>query len=160
MSDKPPPTTSSRLQGRIVESEGYGGGFSTGSKIFGLILGLAPALAIWRRAPLDLMPWIVGWIVLVSSVTFGLYVWDKRQARRNGWRISEPTLQFWALLGGWPGAFFGQRLLRHKSSKLSFLVIYWLIVGVHQFVAIDAILDWRMLRALRALMWDLRSQWF
>ncbi len=131
-----------------------------GNLILGAVLLVAPLLALWRRAMLEVIPWIVGGVALMSFVTFGFYAWDKRQARRGGWRVSEPTLQFLAFFSGWPGAFVAQRLLRHKSSKVSFLAIYWCIVIFHQFVAIDALLDWPMLRALRGWLWELRSQWF
>jgi len=33
-----------------------------------------------------------------------------------------------ALLGGWPGALVAQNRLRHKSSKMSFLVVFWATV--------------------------------
>jgi uncharacterized membrane protein YsdA (DUF1294 family) len=36
-----------------------------------------------------------------------------------------------ALLGGWPGAWFGQQILRHKSSKVSFRIAYWGTVALN-----------------------------
>jgi uncharacterized membrane protein YsdA (DUF1294 family) len=33
-----------------------------------------------------------------------------------------------ALLGGWPGALLAQKLLRHKSKKQSFQVVFWATV--------------------------------
>ena len=160
MSKPPTPPLASRSPSEIAPKPEDDRRFGIGNLILGAVLLIAPLLALWRRAMLDVMPWIVGGVALMSAVTFGLYTWDKRQARRGGWRISEPTLQFWAFFGGWPGAFVAQRLLRHKSSKGSFLVRYWLIVLFHQIVAIDALLDWPMLRALRGWLWELRSQWF
>jgi hypothetical protein len=50
------------------------------------------------------------------------------------------------LLGGWPGAFLAQRRLRHKSSKGSYLFVFVLIVGLHQFLAIDALRGWPFLK--------------
>jgi uncharacterized membrane protein YsdA (DUF1294 family) len=36
-----------------------------------------------------------------------------------------------SLAGGWPGAWFAQRLLRHKSSKDTFRRAYWVTVAAH-----------------------------
>jgi uncharacterized membrane protein YsdA (DUF1294 family) len=41
------------------------------------------------------------------------------------------------LVGGWPGAIVAQQMLRHKTSKVSFRVAFWLtvLVNVGVFVA-------------------------
>lgn len=75
----------------------------------------------------------VFWLVLViysaaSLLPFFAYAWDKSSARRGNWRTPESTLHLMALVGGWPGALSAQRLLRHKSSKKEFLLIFWLTV--------------------------------
>lgn len=36
------------------------------------------------------------------------------------------------LLGGWPGALIAQQKFRHKTRKVSFQVVFWAIVLVHQ----------------------------
>jgi len=58
--------------------------------------------------------------VLMSLATLMVYAWDRRRARRNGWRVSERTLHGLELLGGWPGGLLARRWLRHKSAKKSF----------------------------------------
>jgi uncharacterized membrane protein YsdA (DUF1294 family) len=35
------------------------------------------------------------------------------------------------LCGGWPGALIAQHWVRHKVGKLSFQIIFWLIVAAH-----------------------------
>lgn len=95
----------------------------------------------------------VGWVVLgvgaVSGIVFLLYAVDKRRAQRAGAeRLPEAGLHALELLGGWPGAFAAQRLLRHKNAKLSYQAVFWLIVALWQFVALDLLLGWRMTRAL------------
>ena len=68
---------------------------------------------------------------LLSVLTFYLYWRDKFAAQRNAWRTPENTLHAASLLGGWPGAWLAQRLLRHKSAKESFRQVYWTTVALH-----------------------------
>lgn len=64
----------------------------------------------------------------ISGATFLLYGYDKMQARNMEWRVSELTLQFLGLLGGWPGALVGMHFFQHKTRKTSFLIPFWGIV--------------------------------
>ncbi|MEQ9668262.1 DUF1294 domain-containing protein [Coleofasciculus sp. G2-EDA-02] len=67
----------------------------------------------------------------MSGLTFLLYAHDKSHARTGEWRIPEKTLHLCELAGGWLGAFIAQRTLRHKSSKNSYQVVFWVIVAFH-----------------------------
>ena len=67
----------------------------------------------------------------MSVVAFMFYYDDKKKAQRGQWRTQESTLHYLELGGGWLGAFLGQVFLRHKSSKESFQLVYWLIVLFH-----------------------------
>jgi uncharacterized membrane protein YsdA (DUF1294 family)/cold shock CspA family protein len=69
--------------------------------------------------------------LLVSALTFLLYLWDKRAARLSRWRTKESTLHTLALIGGWPGALIAQQKLRHKSRKMSFQLAFWVTVIVN-----------------------------
>lgn len=71
---------------------------------------------------------------LMSLLTFFLYAEDKSRAKRGNWRISEETLHFFELAGGWIGGFAAQRKLRHKSIKQSYQIIFWSIVIIHYIV--------------------------
>lgn len=66
-----------------------------------------------------------------SIVTFIAYASDKSKAERNAWRTPESTLHFFALAGGWPGAAIGQQVLRHKSQKRDFRIVFWFTVVVN-----------------------------
>lgn len=70
----------------------------------------------------------VAWHAVLGIVCFAAYAFDKRAARSGRRRTPERTLLLLGLVGGWPGGFVAQRILRHKSSKTSFLVKFWLTV--------------------------------
>jgi uncharacterized membrane protein YsdA (DUF1294 family) len=71
---------------------------------------------------------VVAVMSLVSYIAYGL---DKHQAVNGGRRVSERTLHLMAFLGGWPGAWFGQRQFRHKTQKVSFRIVFWILVVLH-----------------------------
>src|SRR6266704_6069537 len=70
-------------------------------------------------------------VAVMSLVCFIAYGLDKRQAGNGGRRVPERTLHLLAFLGGWPGALIGQRQFRHKTQKVSFRIVFWLVVVVH-----------------------------
>jgi uncharacterized membrane protein YsdA (DUF1294 family) len=63
---------------------------------------------------------LVIYVGIVSLLCFAAFAWDKFCARHGLWRIPERTLLLLALIGGTPGAFAGQSLLRHKTQKQPF----------------------------------------
>ena len=71
---------------------------------------------------------VLGIYLIASAIAFVAYALDKSAARNDKWRIQESTLHLFALLGGWPGALAAQRLLRHKSKKQSFQILFWVTV--------------------------------
>ncbi len=87
-----------------------------------LLLVLLPVAAIIAlRAGLPLFGIAYA---LFSAIALLLYWHDKRRAVRGGRRVPEATLQTVALLGGWPGAWIAQQLLRHKSRKAAFRAVF------------------------------------
>lgn len=66
-----------------------------------------------------------------SVITFIVYAVDKSKAKRGVWRIKESTLHLLAVFGGWPGAALAQQILRHKSHKKKFRVVFWLMIIVN-----------------------------
>lgn len=63
-----------------------------------------------------------GWLVLAAYnlIVFLIYVWDKRRAKRHGWRTPEATLLWLAGSMGAAGALAGIYGLRHKTRKPKF----------------------------------------
>jgi uncharacterized membrane protein YsdA (DUF1294 family) len=75
------------------------------------------------------MMMVLGLVYLVASVLcFGMYAFDKQAAIARRRRTPESRLLWAGLLCGWPGGLLAQQLLRHKSSKQSFLMKFWLTV--------------------------------
>jgi uncharacterized membrane protein YsdA (DUF1294 family) len=78
------------------------------------------------------LPLVILLLYLVASaVSFLLYKHDKSSAQQGRWRTNENTLHMFSLIGGWPGAFLAQKLLRHKSRKQSFRILFWTTVVVN-----------------------------
>ena len=73
----------------------------------------------------------LGLVFVMSVVCFTAYGLDKKWAANGSRRIPEQTLHILALLGGWPGALVGQRQFRHKTNKLTFLIVFWCVVMLH-----------------------------
>lgn len=95
-------------------------------------IALGVFAALWwlvaQRGYPQWLPWVYG---AVSAVTFVLYGLDKWAAKRGTQRTPEAKLQGLALAGGWPGALLAQQVFRHKSSKPSFQLTFWFVVGLN-----------------------------
>jgi len=115
-----------------------------------LLLMVIPALA-WSHFLFIKKPSLLFLILPLAGInlmTYRSYRSDKKKARAKEWRISEATLHFLELFGGWPAALLAQRQLRHKCSKTDFQVTYWIIVMLHLYLAFDYLFDWKILRGI------------
>lgn len=113
-----------------------------------LILCVLPAAGAWRMYLDGQALWPLLAYPLASLLAFALYWRDKRSAARGDWRTPEVRLHLFELLGGWPGALVAQQVFRHKTRKLSFQLVFWGIVLLHQSFWLDSLLGGRLSAAL------------
>jgi uncharacterized membrane protein YsdA (DUF1294 family) len=97
-------------------------------------LPLFGSVSLWLRG-VSLIP--LAAYGIVSVLAFFLYWSDKRKARADAWRTPENVLHAVELAGGWPGALLAQQVFRHKTRKVSYQLLFWLIVLLHQVFWID-----------------------
>jgi uncharacterized membrane protein YsdA (DUF1294 family)/cold shock CspA family protein len=99
-----------------------------------LVLTALCILPLWGS--LALLGQGVFWVALayplVSLLSFCQYWLDKQHAQKGRWRTPENSLHIAELAGGWPGALVAQQVFRHKTRKLSFQLMFWAIVVLHQ----------------------------
>lgn len=110
---------------------------TTGETVLLIALLFFPTLALVRLAESWDARLVFGYAILLSATTYLLYWHDKRRAQSGGWRTPESTLHLVECLGGWPGAFLAQRTVRHKISKPSYQVTFWMIIGLHELVSFE-----------------------
>ena len=102
-------------------------------------LGSAFILYLVATRSLGMTP-VLAWVLAWTPSAFFTYGWDKRQARRGGWRVPELFLHALALVGGVIGAWAGRAVFRHKTQKPVFLVVL-----IAASVLWAAIVAWAML---------------
>lgn len=90
-----------------------------------------------------LLMWLVGiaigrfpWVVLVGLALLNVaalfaYWRDKHAAQHGEWRVQESVLHGLAVLGGWPGAWFAQVVLHHKTRKPPFQLAFKATIALH-----------------------------
>ncbi|MEJ5049249.1 DUF1294 domain-containing protein [Chryseobacterium culicis] len=82
---------------------------------------------------------MIPFLLIANLITFGVFGFDKWQAKKHQWRISENTLLGLSLIGIL-GAASGMIIFHHKVSKKSFLVKFFIVV------LINLVLFYRLLR--------------
>jgi uncharacterized membrane protein YsdA (DUF1294 family) len=83
-------------------------------------------------------PWSGSYLLAINAATFALFAWDKRAARAHRWRVPESHLLVAAGLGGSPAAVVARLALRHKSSKRSFSVAFWVLLAAQWIALVGA----------------------
>jgi uncharacterized membrane protein YsdA (DUF1294 family)/cold shock CspA family protein len=128
-------TVEKDAQGRLraanatLAVEKHGLGPKSSGRLAALLLSLIFLGAVYAATQYASLPIQIFYAYLgLSFVTFLTYAKDKHAAQNGRWRTPEGTLQLLALVGGWPGALIAQRTFRHKISKTSFQVVFWIAV--------------------------------
>jgi len=96
-----------------------------------VLLAIVPMWGAIKLAFIHANPLPIILYTVMSLITFALYATDKSRAINGHWRVSENSLHLCELMGGWLGGFIAQQQLRHKSSKASYQLVFWLIVAAH-----------------------------
>ena len=106
-----------------------------GFTIFAVVWFAAALYMLYRaftgvQMPATLAIYLLGTVAcsLLAVVFYGI---DKRCAIRDKPRISERTLHLLSVGGGWPGAHLARMVFRHKTQKVSFRIVFWIIVILH-----------------------------
>ena len=63
--------------------------------------------------------------------------------------LPEATLLVADLVGGWPGGFMAQRTLRHKTRKWRFQLLFWAIVVLWQWAALEVAMGGVLIRVIK-----------
>ena len=105
-----------------------------------LIIPVQAAVRVSEILPFYVTPTVM---CIFSLWVYRTLAYDKKRAQTDQWRVQESTLHFLELLGGWPGSFVAQRRFRHKISKSSYQVTFWIIVIGYQLVAFDYLNNWK-----------------
>ena len=63
---------------------------------------------------------IIIYLVIMNILTFLLMGYDKHEAKKGEWRISEKALFGFSLIGGSIGGIIGMYVFHHKTQKWYF----------------------------------------
>lgn len=70
----------------------------------------------------DLKLLIIGFLILLINLIGYILIWyDKRSAKRDGWRIPEKRFFRLAFFGGAIGIYLGMKKFRHKTKHNKFI---------------------------------------
>ena len=65
--------------------------------------------------------------IVINSLTFLIFGYDKWQAKNNKRRISEFHLLLLTAIGGTIGGLLGMNFFKHKTNKFSFILNFYAI---------------------------------
>lgn len=68
------------------------------------------------------MKFLIGYVMIICSITLVMMAYDKAQARKRGRRVPERTLFFLSAVGGALGGIVAMRIWRHKTKHASFVI--------------------------------------
>ena len=80
------------------------------------------------------MRYLVIYLLVLNVITFFLFAYDKRQAKRGGWRVEEAVLLFCCAAGGAAGGLAAMNFCRHKTKKPAFYIGLPVIIALHALI--------------------------
>lgn len=149
--DAPAPPSRTRIRRRDLSRRGSPPRYRSPLLLFGVlgaVLTASLTLALHTSAGFS---WLLAYLSAVNVVTFGFYAYDKSIAKSTAksiagfdtLRVPEKALHLLALAGGTPFALLAQEILRHKTAKLRFRVVFWLLATLQIALVVLAALYWR-----------------
>lgn len=75
--------------------------------------------------------YFIGFLLIMSFITYCVYASDKRKAGKGAWRTKEATLLTLSFLGGALGGLFAMYGLRHKNRKWYFNLVNFGSLIIH-----------------------------
>ena len=69
-----------------------------------------------------------SWMIATNTMAFLLWSYDKWRAGKTGLRVPEVVLHFMAACGASPASLVSMSVLRHKTSKRRFGVLYTILL--------------------------------
>ena len=85
------------------------------------------------------------YLVLINLVSALFMIFDKVFAKYNKYRISEKTLYLLSFLGGVIGMYIVGEVIRHKTLKTSFKLVYILSLIIWIFILLLGDILWKKL---------------
>ena len=82
---------------------------------------------------------ILIYLLVVNVITFLMMGYDKHEAKKGNWRVSEKTLFTLVVLGGSIGGILGMFTFRHKTKKWYFRFGFPIILILQILVIIDLV---------------------
>lgn len=82
---------------------------------------------------------ILLYLLIVNVITFLMMGYDKHEAKKGNWRISEKTLFTLVIIGGSIGGIIGMFTFRHKTKKWYFRFGFPIILILQILVVIDLV---------------------
>ena len=138
------------MNGKIYNKQRRGGVSCSAMFLLSLLL-ILPSIALLHLAHQFDFRWVSCYILFVWSITYLIYRKDKTRAECGAWRIPEATIHFLELIGGWPAGFIAQRNFRHKASKVSYQILFWAIILLHEALCLDYLRGWKFAIQIMAL---------
>ena len=87
-----------------------------------------------------------GYLILLSIITFFMYLSDKKKAEKGKWRIPEKVLLLSSFLGGAFGGYPAMLLFRHKTKGehwyFTFVNVLGILIHVAALIVLAFVIKW------------------